>query len=243
MVLDSRQLHAVWEQAHLTELFAFLDVDSVFDIGANRGQYAERLRKKTGYKGYIFSFEPNPHAATIARTRAQGDDKWIVTEGAISDSDGTAEFNVMRSSVFSSLSTPNHVGVGYFTSQNEVTETITVRTERLETALRRLRSEYSFQRSFLKLDTQGYDVKIIKGASDIVRDFVGLQSELAIEKLYADSTDFREAITEYERCGFSLSAFVPNNAGHFPLLLEMDCIMVRSDLADRTRLFRKRSQR
>lgn len=57
--------------------------------------------------------------------------------------------------------------------------------------------------------------------------FVGLQSELAIRKLYASSTDYREALSYYESLGFSLSAFVPNNAGHFPLMIETDCIMIR----------------
>jgi hypothetical protein len=42
--------------------------------------------------------------------------------------------------------------------------------------------------------------------------------------------DFRSAITLYEECGFHLSAFVPNNVGHFPQLIETDCIMVRDDL-------------
>jgi hypothetical protein len=60
--------------------------------------------------------------------------------------------------------------------------------------------------------------------------FVGLQSELAVKKLYTNSVDFRSAITLYGECGFQLSAFVPNNAGYFPQLIETDCIMVRDDL-------------
>jgi len=188
-------------------------------------------RKKAGYKGYIFSFEPNPHDARIARRRAEGDGKWIITELPISESDGEAQFNVMRASQFSSLSTPNNDDVELFRQVNSISETITVKTERLETTLKRLRAEYGFKRPFLKMDTQGFDVKIVKASSNIMREFTGLQSELAIAKLYTTSVDFREATTEYERRGFSLSAFVPNNSGHFPCLLEIDCVMIRSDLA------------
>ncbi|ARP94991.1 FkbM family methyltransferase [Bordetella genomosp. 13] len=230
-VIDSQRLYAKWEQLQLKKLLDYLDVDCVFDIGANQGQYAEMLRKHAGFKGYIFSFEPNPHDAAILRKRAQHDDKWIISELAISNQDGTAQFNVMQSSQFSSLSTPNHEDVQLFTQMNAVSKTITVQTERLATTLRRLRTEHDFARPFLKMDTQGYDVNIVKGSPEAVREFVGLQSELAIAKLYADSVDFREAITEYERHGFTLSALVPNNAGHFPILVETDCIMVRSDLA------------
>ncbi len=70
----------------------------------------------------------------------------------------------------------------------------------------------------------------MSSAKNVVREFIGLQSELAVKKLYATSVDFRNAITIYEECGFQLSAFVPNNAGHFPQLIETDCIMVRDDL-------------
>lgn len=70
-------------------------------------------------------------------------------------------------------------------------------------------------------------------AKPVMKEFIGLQSELAVKKIYQISTDFREALTIYEQCGFALSAFVPNNAGHFPQLIETDCIMVRADLLKR----------
>jgi hypothetical protein len=37
----------------------------------------------------------------------------------------------------------------------------------------------------------------------------------------------------YESHGFELSAIVPNNYGHFPVLIESDFIFVRRDLASR----------
>ena len=59
-------------------------------------------------------------------------------------------------------------------------------------------------------------MKIVKASADVMPIFVGIQSELAIAKLYTDSVDFREALTEYERCGFLLSAFVPKQCRTFP---------------------------
>ncbi|MDR5741292.1 FkbM family methyltransferase [Caballeronia sp. LZ016] len=230
-MIDRRNLYQHWETTHLEKLFAYLNVDCVFDIGANQGQYATMLRRKVGYGGLIFSFEPNPEDAAIAREHAKGDDKWEVVELAISETEGEAQFNVMRSSQFSSLSAPRHDEVSLFEEMNSVSHVVTVRTERLETVYRRLRHEHGFERPFLKMDTQGFDVKIVKASPDVMRSFVGLQSELAINKLYTDSVDFRDALTEYERCGFLLSAFVPNNAGHFPRLVETDCVMIRADLA------------
>ncbi|MDP3737752.1 MAG: hypothetical protein Q8R02_10200, partial [Hyphomonadaceae bacterium] len=68
------------------------------------------------------------------------------------------------------------------------------------------------------------------GAEPVLSKFVGFQSELSIRRLYQDAVDFREALTFYQSLGFDLSALVPNNGGHFPALIEIDCIMVRRDL-------------
>jgi len=228
--IDRRHIHSIWETAHLEKLLAYLEVDCVFDVGANCGQYGQMLRKKAKYNGYIFSFEPSPLVAKSLRECADGDSKWIIEEIAISDMDGSTQFNVMNNSEFSSLSAPRHADIQLFREMNKIAETIVVKTERLESVLRRLQEKYQFKRPFLKMDTQGFDVKIVTSSPNAVRNFVGLQSELAIARLYESSTDFREALSVYENHGFSLSAFVPNNAGHFPRLLEVDCIMIRSDI-------------
>lgn len=220
-------LYLYWEQLHLRRLLHHLDVDCVFDVGANHGQYAERLRRAAGYKGLIVSFEPIPEAASIVRAKAARDDAWIVEELALGTSNGTTSFQVMQDSQYSSLSTPRHDEVSSLSHANQVSRIITVKIETLESAYERLFDRYKFYRPFLKLDTQGFDVNVIQSGERLMGRFVGLQSELAIRKLYASSTDYREALSYYESLGFSLSAFVPNNAGHFPLMIETDCIMIR----------------
>ena len=228
--LDARKLYKRWEQAHLRRLFDQFEVDCIFDVGANFGQYAQMVRRDVGFRGLMISFEPNPVAATALRNKARGKSNWQVEEVALGPSDGTATLNIMHDSQFSSLSTPRHDDVGIFKEMNIVDASVAVRTENLATALSRLRAQHGFKRPFLKLDTQGFDVQIVTAAPEAVGQFVGLQSELAVKKIYADSVDFRQAISAYENCGFQLSAFVPNNEGHFPLLVETDCIMVRNDL-------------
>ena len=113
---------------------------------------------------------------------------------------------------------------------NKVHESVTVNTKTLEAAYIELKSSHHFKNPYLKLDTQGFDVSIITSSSTVLNEFVAIQSELAVKKLYQHSIDFREAITIYQQYGFTLSAFVPNNAGHFPTLVETDCIMVNESL-------------
>jgi FkbM family methyltransferase len=208
-LVDGRKLHSLPEREHLKRLLSHLEIDCVFDVGANVGQYATQLRKQVGYKGRIISFEPIPEAA---------------------DEGGMRTFHVMAGSEFSSLSEPKTDEVGRFAAMNRPVRSIMVATETLAEAYPRLKAQYGFRRPFLKMDTQGYDMSVLRGAGDIIREFAAFQSELSVRRIYEEATDFREALTYYQSLGFDLSAFVPNNAGHFPALIEIDCIMVRRDL-------------
>lgn len=229
-LIDMREMYRYWEEDHLKRLFKEYRPDCVFDVGANTGQYATMLRRQVGYTGLILSFEPNPAAAAALRQQSADDANWHVFEHAISTHDGELQFNVMAESQFSSLSVPDHSQTALFADKNRVAETITVKTETLASALNRLRQAHDFQRPFLKLDTQGWDARIVESSPEAMPEFIGLQSELSIKKIYAHSVDFRDALSLYERHGFTLSSFVPNNAGHFPLLVEMDCIMINNRL-------------
>lgn len=229
--IDTRSLYAEWEQRHLRRLLPALRADCVFDVGANAGQYARMLREQAGWRGRIVSFEPMPDAAAELRRAAAGDPLWQIEEVALADSSGEREFNLMQDTQYSSLSAPRYDDVAGFQNPNGVQRQVKVRAESLADALERLRAQHGFARPFLKLDTQGMDVAIVRAAGRAtMRHFVGMQSELAVRKHYASSVDYREALRTYEELGFELSAFVPNNAGHFPRLIETDCILVRADL-------------
>ncbi len=226
--LREARLYAVWEEYQLARLFRYLDVDCVFDVGANRGQYARTLRGPVGYRGLIVSFEPNPDEAARAREAARDDPLWHVEEVALDEADGRRELNVMAKHQFSSLKDPRHDETDLFVDMNHVVSTVDVRTETLDTAFDRWRKTHGFERPFLKMDTQGHDLTVVRSGPRAVQQLVGLQSELAIRRLYAGAPDFREAVTAYEELGFEMNAIVPNNAGHFPRLVESDCIMIRS---------------
>ncbi len=74
---------ASFEASHLARLFARFDVDCVFDVGANSGQYADRLRSKVGFHGVIVSFEPVPALASRLREKAERDPQWLIEECAL----------------------------------------------------------------------------------------------------------------------------------------------------------------
>lgn len=226
-VMDRRHIYKYWEIEHLKKIVAYYQVDCFFDVGANYGQYATMLRKDVGFEGLIVSFEPNLDAASHLLKLSKNDPLWQVEQGALSSFDGVQQFNIMADSQFSSLSQPTHSETDLFIESNKVKRTVDVKCETVTTAYERLSQQHRFKYPFLKMDTQGYDVEIMRHAGGALGHFIGIQSELAIKKLYENSIDYKSAIEFYETLGFSMSAFVPNNSGHFPYLVETDCIMVR----------------
>ena len=95
--------------------------------------------------------------------------------------------------------------------------------------MKEAKKRWGFQRPFLKLDTQGFDLEIAKGAGSTLREFVGLQSEISFQPLYEGAPDYISALRFFEQSGFVISRLIPIHELHFPELVEMDVIMVRSD--------------
>ena len=93
------------------------------------------------------------------------------------------------------------------------------------------RHRFGFERPFLKLDTQGFDMEVVRGAGPVIHDFLGLQSEIAFQQIYEGAPDFHSSVAYYQSLGFVLSRLVPIHECHFPDLVEMDAILVRADMA------------
>ena len=231
-VLQFSDSWSVFEQMQLSRFLDHFSVDCVFDVGANEGQYAERLRSDMGYDGIIISFEPIPELAGNLRKKAESDSKWYVEELALDREEGTGSFNIMASSAFSSLLDPAHDDVSLFSESNKVSRRIEVTKSTLALQFRKYLDRMSFARPFLKLDTQGNDLFVIEGAGNALESFVGVQSELPIRKIYEGAPSYVDVLNVLKQKGFELSALFPNNAGHFPRLVEIDCIMYRRDLVE-----------
>ncbi|HKT78507.1 MAG TPA: FkbM family methyltransferase [Sphingobium sp.] len=205
-------------------------IDCVFDVGANRGQYAIMLRKDAGFAGTILSFEPNPDIFAQLSRRAASDGKWHVFNLALSDFDGIASFNIMAADQFSSLKKPSDDQDAIFTDRNRVTRTVEMQCRRLDGLLPELRAAHGFARPFLKMDTQGHDLSVCEGAAEALAEFAGVQTELGVRPIYEGGAGYRAMIDWLAGRGFVPSAFFANNKGHFPLLVEMDGIFVNQAL-------------
>ena len=226
----SGRVHQYPEIQALRRFLSTFAVDCLFDVGANRGQYATMVRRDAGYRGLILSFEPNPDVFAELQKHAASDGHWHVFNMALSDFDGTASFNIRAADQFSSLKKPSGAQDAIFAERNKVTKTVDMQCRRLDGLLPELTAQHGFARPFLKMDTQGHDLSVCEGAGDALGVMLGVQTELGVRPIYEGGAGYRAMIDWLEARSFVPSAFFANNKGHFPLLVEMDGIFVNRAL-------------
>ncbi len=229
-IVPRHSVGQLYEQVCIGRMFDTFDVDCVFDVGANTGQYARMLRDRVRYTGTIISYEPVPELAAAIEEAAAADSGWIVRNLALDRETRDAVFRVTADSQFSSLKAPSRLGHAIFGGQVAVKDELSLTTSTLAAEMARWQKELGFRRPYLKMDTQGNDLAVAEGAGVMLSSFVAIQSETAIAKLYDGIPDFVESRSFFGGRGFDLSAIIPNNEGHFPRLIETDCVYVNRAL-------------
>lgn len=185
----------------LLQSLEYADVNLVFDIGANEGQFVRDLRW-IGYTREIVSFEPLSTAHDRLLTAAKHDLLWKVhPRTAIGNFDGDIEINIAGNSVSSSVLPMLDLHA------SSETDSSYVGIERVPIA--RLDSVISLyldddSRYFIKIDTQGFEWAVLDGAVKSLRNARGLLCELSLEPLYKGQHPWREVIDRLEAEGFIL---------------------------------------
>ncbi|MGO9624947.1 MAG: FkbM family methyltransferase [Steroidobacteraceae bacterium] len=179
-------------------LLSMYSIDTILDVGANIGQYGQRIRQ-LGYEGKIVSFEPLSSAFELLKTRAASDGNWIAKQCALGGSDGPASINIAGNSFSSSLlgMLPRHVQVApqsAYVGKEEIT------VHQLDTLYDECVS--SNANVFLKIDTQGFTSKVLAGARRSLGKIRGLEVELSTIPLYADEPLIHDVLTVLFDQGF-----------------------------------------
>lgn len=218
-----RRIKPHWpEAAFISKFLSEERVDCVLDVGANVGQYGWELRS-TGYRGLILSFEPDPVAYERLKFTAKGDPSWKTLNLALGESRGTMALNIMASSSFNSFRTPELLVDERIASANTIVAKKQVTVETLAHILTRLQNDYVFSHPFLKMDTQGFDLEVFRGAKPVLETIVGLQSEVPVKSIYQGAPGLSEMLGEYLGAGLQLKGIYPVNP-HDDEILEVDCI-------------------
>jgi len=189
------------ENARFISMLRANNVNLIFDVGANTGQFGVLMRE-IGFDGKILSFEPLSEARENLLKISRNDSMWqVALQSAIGEENGEIEINIagnsQSSSVLDMLDT--HV--------RAAPDSKYIGKEKV--ALRKLDSiapDYMDSKSivFIKIDTQGYERQVMNGAKKLMSQIVGLQLEVSLVPLYKGQILFEEVLKILKTEGFNL---------------------------------------
>lgn len=233
-IVPSWRVHDLAFARHLRELLTLYKADIVIDVGANNGQYRDFLRTVVGFEGTIISYEPQPRCYQHLVERAQDDPKWYVRNFALGEAPAELTLNVMEGSTLSSFLQPEDTELGSFGGLNRVRETVKVPVVRLDEDLVASSLMQDGERAYLKIDTQGFDLHVIRGATAAFSSIVAIQTELSVKPLYKEMPRYNQVLEVIEDLGFELSGLFPVNSNGALALIEIDGVFINPALAPTT---------
>ena len=197
---------ATAREALVEALLANQRIDLVLDVGANAGQYGRALRE-SGYQGQILSFEPLSDAWAQCAASVANDPNWtLAPRMALGARDGEVEIHIAKNSASSSLLPMREI------HREAAPESAYVGREKVD--LRRLDgvardATTRASRVLLKIDTQGYEMEVLAGATGILDRIHGLQVEISLTPLYENSPSMIDVLRALEDRGFVPYAMLP----------------------------------
>lgn len=201
-----------------------LDVRTVIDVGANEGQFASQATTLFP-QARIFSFEPVP-----APFRALS--SWAASTGgrvtamnlALGDSAGEIEmFQHSNFTASSSLLATTSACEDLF-PQTSKQERIRVRISTLDDAL----AGHDLARDVLvKLDVQGYEDRVIRGATRILSRASAVIVEVDVDPLYEGQASFKDLVASLDTCGLRFAGALEQIFGRDGHVIYFDAVFLR----------------
>jgi FkbM family methyltransferase len=179
-------------------LLKTLDVSTVVDIGANRGQFALTSRHCFP-AARIISFEPLPQPAIQFRAVLGNDPLVTLHEVAVGPTSCSATMHVTGEDDSSSL-----LPITALQQQYSGTCEVATQTIQIEPLDSRVSAAELKPPALLKIDVQGYELSAIQGCESLLSRFAHLYIECSFVELYAGQALAAEVIDYLHTRDFDL---------------------------------------
>ena len=181
------------------------NINTILDVGSNTGQYSRGMLN-VGYKGRILSFEPLSDAYQKLKNNATGFPDWQMFNIALGDINRTDIIHISKHSPSSSILPMSDIhreaapGSEYFEEEQIQIKTLDSIFDTLGV---------SGSNVFLKVDTQGYEKKVLDGAVNSFSKISGIQLELSATQLYEGEETYYSICRFLEERNFRLVQIIP----------------------------------
>jgi len=198
-------------------------IDFVFDVGANEGGFARELFSKK-FKGKIISFEPTQEAYNKLMILAKNNLRWTVEKKcAIGGSEKEIEINVSENSVSSSIIPVKEEEAKKWPGL-KIVKKEKVQMYKLDNFIKKYGKIN--KRLFLKLDTQGYEMNILKACKNLHK-FEGINLEVQIKQYYKTNFSFENIFNLLAKKEFKLVDLEPGFRDKDGSVIEFDAVFLK----------------
>lgn len=172
----------------------------VVDVGAHKGQFALAVRA-AGLDCPILAFEPQPDVFAKTAERFRSDRTYEVRNLALSNAAGTETMQISGHSDSSSLLPIGEQQAEFFPGR-EAVATVDVEVSTLENELRGVDMAAP---ALLKIDVQGAELDVLRGAGESLSRFAHLYVECSTTEMYVGQPLASEIVAFLFDRGFHLS--------------------------------------
>lgn len=172
---------------------------TILDVGANEGQSVARFLEAFP-SSFVHSFEPGPETCRKLSTRFAGVPGVRIWNRGVGASNSTLKFYESDQSDMSSFLAPAPAGWGTIINTRDV-EVCSLDWFAADQRLKFIH--------ILKSDTQGFELEVLRGASQLMTDGrIGIvYLELILSDMYKGQPSFREVIEYLQGMDFALVSF------------------------------------
>jgi FkbM family methyltransferase len=199
-----------------------LQLDTVVDIGANRGQFALCVRRLFP-KASIFSFEPLQKPANTYRKTFKHDSKAQLFNKAVAAKSGSALMYVSRWDVSSSLlpfAQAQHDNFPLTEESRQETVSMVLLSDCLD--------DKDIQgTALLKLDVQGFELSALQGCEKLLERFNFVYVEVSFIELYVGQPLATDVLSYLLSKGFKLLCVANLSSGHSRRPIQADFLFSR----------------
>ncbi len=204
------------------------------DVGANTGQTIDLVRKDFK-NAKIYSFEPTPELVKELEAKYKSDSYVIISEKALADFDGKAKFYVSPYSPTNSMLVPDidlYIEIhcdraNDLKNLKEIVVPVTTLSNWYKS------NNFSDHIDVLKIDTQGTELQVLKGAGDLLKDKIKIIIlEVQFVNFYKGSPPYYKIFEFLYDHKYNLLDFFNNMRLNNLEIIESDLIFLKREFFD-----------